>query len=164
MRRIVILAIVFVILLPLGASALTYSFSQNGETIGEDSFGSLALGLGFSPFKEKGYLETEIISYFDFSASFRGFDLALSTPIILSSDEIFSYAFSNRVLWEPTLGVQVQYRRVGDNWLLGFFLSPLKFADTSFSYELLSPYFSFDLNGEHGWGIRVIKITAFLEV
>lgn len=166
MKRMTALILVLVLsLLTLGASsAFTYSISQVGERYGDAGFGAATLSLGFSPFKERTYGMVEVSALLGFSEFFRGFDISLSTPLVCLSNDFFSYAFSNRVLWEPTVGFLAQYRSDGGRWMLGALLSPFRFSDTSFCYEFLSPYMTMSLDGKTAWGIRVMKITAYLEV
>lgn len=165
MKRITLLIVFFVVSsLLFSSSAFTYSFSQMGEKCGEKSFGSFTASVGFAPLKEKqyGYVEAGILLGWD--RLFQGFDITLSCPVFISSDEVFSYAFSNRVLWEPTVGAAAQYRADGKRWGMAVMFSPLKFVDTSFSYELLSPYITFGFDGSSSFGMRIVKVTAFLEV
>ncbi len=163
MKKTVSIGVIILIACILTASpAVTYSFSQMGEKCGETSFGSFTAALGFSPEKEKPYGAVEVGVLLGFDRFFQGVDISLSTPLVALSNDVFSYAFSNRVLWEPTIGVVAQYRISGERWMFGFLVSPFKFTDSSFSYEFLSPYFTFGLNGERAWGIRVMKMTGFL--
>ena len=163
MKKTVSIGVIILIACVLTASpAVTYSFSQMGEKCGETSFGSFTAALGFSPEKEKPYGAVEVGVLLGFDRFFQGVDISLSTPLVALSNDVFSYAFSNRVLWEPTIGVVAQYRTNGERWMFGFLVSPFKFTDSSFSYEFLSPYFTFGLNGERAWGIRVMKMTGFL--
>lgn len=166
MKKVVVVLILFLLFIPLFSSpSFIYSFSQTGETIEGKNMGALAVGIGFVPDKEEHFGLVELVSYYGFSSPiYKGFDIAFSTPVFVTSDSFFSYCFSNPILWEPTIGASAQYRRDSDSWAFSLLLSPFKFVDTSFSYEILSPYFSFGLNGEKGWGIRVMKITAFLEI
>lgn len=162
-RRITTIIILVSIVSALTASpAFTYSFSQMGEKCGDSGFGSFTAALGFSPEKEKPYGAVEISALLGFDRFFQGVDISLSTPLLALSNDVFSYAFSNRVLWEPTIGLLAQYRSSGERWMFGFLVSPFKFTDSSFSYEFLSPYFTFGLDGGRVWGIRVMKMTGFL--
>ena len=165
MKRITLIAVLILLAAALGASpAFTYSFSQVGEKCGNESFGSFTAAVGFSPMKEKPYGAVEVGVLLGFDRFFRGVDMSLSTPVVTLSNDVFSYAFSNRVLWEPTVGFLAQYRTVGNRWMLGVMISPLKFTDSSFSYEFLSPYFTFGFNGEKAWGIRIMKMTGLVEL
>ncbi len=163
-RLITVLVLVLVFSSLSASSAFTYSFSQVGEKYEDGSFGAMTVAMGFSPMKERPYGMVEVSALLGFSRFFRGVDMSLSTPIVCLSGDFFSYAFSNSVLWEPTVGFLAQYRVEGDRWRLGVMLSPFKFSDTSFSYEFLSPYIAWSLDGERAWGIRIMKITAFLGV
>ena len=163
MKRITLIAVLILLAAALGASpAFTYSFSQVGEKCGNESFGSFTAAVGFSPMKEKPYGAVEVGVLLGFDRFFRGVDMTLSTPVVTLSNDVFSYAFSNRVLWEPTVGFLAQYRVSGSRWMIGVVISPLKFTDSSFSYELLSPYITFGFNGEKAWGIRIMKMTGLL--
>ena len=165
MKRITLIAVLILLAAALGASpAFTYSFSQVGEKCGNESFGSFTAAVGFSPMKEKPYGAVEVGVLLGFDRFFRGVDMTLSTPVVTLSNDVFSYAFSNRVLWEPTVGFLAQYRTVGNRWMLGVIISPLKFTDSSFSYEFLSAYFTFGFNGEKAWGIRIMKMTGLVEL
>lgn len=165
MKRItlVIVLVLFTGLL-FASSAFTYSISQVGEKALEKDFGSLSLTFGFAPIKEKhfGLMETNILLGWD--KFFQGVDFLISTPLYISSSEFFSYAFSNIVLWQPTVGFMVSYRDSGKQWKMGGVVSLLKFIDTQFSYEFFSPYMLFTRNGEIAYGIRIMKFSAFLEV
>lgn len=164
-RRLITVLILALMLSSLSASsAFTYSFSQVGEKYEGEGMGAMTLSLGFSPMKERPYGMVEVSALLGFSEFFRGVDMSLSTPIVCLSNDVFSYAFSNRVLWEPTVGFLAQYRTAGNRWMLGVMFSPFKFSDTNFSYEFLSPYITWSLDGERAWGIRIMKITGFLEV
>ena len=166
MKKVIVVLILFLVFVPIFSSpSFIYSFSQTGETIEERNMGALGVGIGFVPNKEKHYGLIELVSYYGFSSPiYKGFDIALSTPVFTTSDSFFSYCFSNPILCEPTIGGSAQYRRDLNSWNFSLLLSPFKFVDASFSYEFLSPYFSFGLNGERGWGIRVMKVTALLEI
>lgn len=166
MKKINVILILLLVSLTLSASsAFTYSFSQVGEKSAEGAFGSMSISLGFAPMKEKHYGLVEATVLLGWDKFFRGFDLAVSIPVYISSAEVFSYAFSNRVLWEPAAGILGQYRYDDSSWRAGFFISPFKFVDTNFSYEFLSPYLTFNISRWGiSYGVRVMKITAFLEV
>ncbi len=165
MKRITIFIVCLIMASLLFATpAFTYSLSQMGEKSTYNSFGSLSLSVGFAPLREKHYglMETNVL--LGWNKFFRGIDFVISTPLLSSSADIFSYAFSNKVLWEPTVGFMASYRHSGSIWMLGGVLSPFKFVDTSFSYEFLSPYVLFGFNGEKAYGVRIMKVTAFLGV
>ena len=166
MKRIYVFMVLLLLSLSLFASsAFTYGFSQVGEKYENESFGAMSVTLGFAPLKEKQYGIVEVTALLGWERFFRGVDLSLSTPLFTSSNDVFSYAFSNRVLWEPSVGFLTQYRADGNRWMMGFMLSPLKFADTSFSYEFLSPYLTFNLpGGKRAYGVRIMKVSAFLEI
>ena len=153
MKRITLIAVLILLVAALGASpAFTYSFSQVGEKCGNESFGSFTAAVGFSPMKEKPYGAVEVGVLLGFDRFFRGVDMSLSTPVVTLSNDVFSYAFSNRVLWEPTVGFLAQYRIVGNRWMLGVVISPLKFTDSSFSYEFL-PLTSHSVSTERRHGV-----------
>ncbi len=163
MKRITLITVLILLATLVSASpAFTYSFTQVGEKCGDESFGSFTAAVGFSPLKEKPYGAVEVGVLLGFDRFFQGVDFSISTPVVTLSNDVFSYAFSNSVLWEPTLGFIAQYRASGSRWMLGVLLSPLKFTDSSFSYEFLSPYFTFGFNGEKSWGIRIMKMTGLL--
>lgn len=163
-RTVSLIIILLAASLLFSSSAFTYSFSQVGEKCSDDSFGSMTVSVGFSPIKEKqyGFIEAGVLLGWD--RFFQGFDIALSTPVFISGNEVFSYAFSNSVLWEPTIGAAAQYRARENRWGIALMLSPFKFVDTSFSYELLSPYITFGFDGRKSYGIRIMKVTAFVGV
>lgn len=160
----IVLILLFLSGLLFASSAVTYSLSQMGEKSSFASFGSLSLSVGFAPIKEKHYGLVETNVLLGWNKFFRGFDLAVSTVLFTSSNDIFSYAFSNKVLWEPTVGFMASYRQDTTAWMLGALISPFKFVDTSFSYEFLSPYVLFGFEGEKAYGVRIMRVTAFLEV
>ncbi len=161
----IVLIILFLSMSLFASSAFTYALSQVGEKYEDESFGSMSVTLGFAPLKEKQYGIVEVTALLGWNRFFRGMDLSVSTPLFTLSNDVFSYAFSNRVLWEPSVGFLTQYRMDGNRWMMGFLLSPFKFADTSFSYEFLSPYFTFGLSdGKMAYGVRIMKVSAFLEI
>lgn len=161
----IVLILLFLSMSLFASSAFTYALSQVGEKYEDESFGSMSVTLGFAPLKEKQYGIVEVTTLLGWNRFFRGMDLSVSTPLFTLSNEVFSYAFSNRVLWEPSVGFLTQYRMDGNRWMMGFLLSPFKFADTSFSYEFLSPYFTFGLfDGKMAYGVRIMKVSAFLEI
>lgn len=161
----IVLIILFLSMSLFASSAFTYALSQVGEKYEDESLGSMSVTLGFAPLKEKQYGIVEVTALLGWNRFFRGVDLSVSTPLFTSSNDVFSYAFSNRVLWEPSVGFLTQYRMDGNRWMMGFLLSPFKFADTSFSYEFLSPYFTFGLSGgKMAYGVRIMKVSAFLEI
>lgn len=166
MKRIILITLLLVCSLSLFASpspSPAFAFSRVGEKCADSSFGALSFSAGLLPFgKADGRLYTELSLLVGFDKPlFRGVDCAIYYPIIRVANDFFSYAFSNTVIYEPSVALITQYRRDG---LLsfGFALSPLKFSDMSFCYELFSPYLSFSTKGEKSYGIRIIKITAFL--
>ena len=137
-----------------------YSISPVGEKFGDENFGGAAISGYFSPtgLKNIGKIEGDILFSMK-SPVFRGVNLTISTPIYQTVDHPFNYFFSNKVLWQPTVGVGVQYR-AGNEWRLMAQLSPFAFQDMSFMYEILSPYVSMDFNGDFGWGITIMKFSA----
>lgn len=164
MKRIILIILLIVCSLSLFASpSLTFGFSRVGEKCVDSSFGALSFSAGLLPFgKADGRLYTELSLLVGFDKPlFRGVDCALYYPLVRVSNDFFSYAFSNTVVYEPSVALITQYRR-GGLLSFGFALSPLKFSDMSFCYELFSPYLSFSTSGEKSYGIRIIKITAFL--
>lgn len=165
MKRIILIILLLVCSLSIFASpSPAFAFSRVGEKcVDSSSFGALSFSAGLLPFgKADGRLYTELSLLVGFDKPlFKGLDCAIYYPIIRVANDFFSYAFSNTVVYEPSVALITQYRRDG---LLsfGFALSPLKFSDMSFCYELFSPYLSFSTKGEKSYGIRIIKITAFL--
>lgn len=164
MKRIIVITLLLVCSLSLFASpSSSFALSRVGEQSVDTSFGALSFSMGLLPFgKADGRLYTELSLLVGFDKPlFRGIDLAIYYPFVRVANDFFSYAFSNTVIYEPSIALLSQYRR-GGLVSFGFSLSPLKFSDMSFCYELFSPYLSFSTTGERSYGIRVIKITAFL--
>lgn len=164
MKRVILIMLLLVCSLSLFASlSPTFALSQVGEKNVDNSFGSLSFSLGLLPYgKADGRLYTELSLLVGFDKPlFKGVDWAIYYPIIRVANDFVSYAFSNTVVYEPSVAFLSQYRRDG-SFSFGLALSPLKFSDMSFCYELFSPYFSFSTKGEKSYGIRIIKVTAFL--
>ena len=137
-----------------------YSVYPIGERFGDESFGGAAISGYISPtgLNNKGKVEADVLLSM-VRPVFRGVNLVVSTPILSTVDHPFNYFFSNKVLWQPTAGVGVQYR-AGNEWRLMAQLSPFAFQVMSFMYEILSPYVSMDFNGDFGWGITIMKFSA----
>ena len=137
-----------------------YSISPVGEKFGDENFGGAAISGYFSPtgLKNIGKIEGDILFSMK-SPVFRGVNLTISTPIYQTVDHPFNYVFSNVVLWQPTIGLGMEYRR-GNDVRAMVEISPFVFQDAAFMYEILSPYISFDFNGNWGWGITVMKFSA----
>lgn len=161
MKKIICLFSVLLISLTLFAAiGGGYSISPVGEKFGEESFGGASLSFYFSPtgLRNIGKVEADVLLSLDKSV-FRGVNLTLSSPLFQTVSHPFNYAFSNKVLWQPTLAVGTQYR-VGNELRMLVSLSPFVFQDAAFMYEILSPYFFFDKNGNWGWGITIMKFSA----
>ncbi|MCI7605247.1 MAG: hypothetical protein MSS69_00650 [Spirochaetales bacterium] len=137
-----------------------YSISPVGEKFGDENFGGAAISGYFSPtgLKNIGKMEGDILFSMK-SPVFRGVNLTISTPIYQTVDHPFNYVFSNIVLWQPTIGLGMEYR-MGNEVRAMVEISPFVFQDAAFMYEILSPYISFDFNGNWGWGITVMKFSA----
>ena len=137
-----------------------YSISPVGEKFGDENFGGAAISGYFSPtgLKNIGKIEGDILFSMK-SPVFRGVNLTISSPIYQTVDHPFNYVFSNVVLWQPTIGLGMEYRR-GNEVRAMVEISPFVFQDAAFMYEILSPYISFDFNGNWGWGITVMKFSA----
>ena len=137
-----------------------YSISPVGEKFGDENFGGAAISGYFSPtgLKNIGKMEGDILFSMK-SPVFRGVNLTISSPIYQTVDHPFNYVFSNIVLWQPTIGLGMEYRR-GNEVRAMVEISPFVFQDAAFMYEILSPYISFDFNGNWGWGITVMKFSA----
>lgn len=131
-----------------------------GEKFGDENFGVAAISGYFSPtgLKNIGKIEGDILLSMK-SPVFRGVNLTISTPIYQTVDHPFNYVFSNVVLWQPTIGLGMEYR-MGNEVRAMVEISPFVFQDAAFMYEILSPYISFDFNGNWGWGITVMKFSA----
>ena len=137
-----------------------YSVSPIGEKFGDEHFGGASISGYFSPtgLKNIGKIEGDILFSMK-SPVFRGVNLTISSPIYQTVDHPFNYVFSNVVLWQPTIGLGMEYRR-GNEVRAMVEISPFVFQDAAFMYEILSPYISFDFNGNWGWGITVMKFSA----
>ena len=137
-----------------------YSVSPIGEKFGDEHFGGASISGYFSPtgLGNIGKIEADVLVSMK-SPVFRGVNLTLSSPVFQTVDHPFNYVFSNRVLWQPTIGVGVQYRN-GNRLRAMVEVSPFVFQDAAFMYEILSPYISFDFQGNYGWGITIMKFSA----
>ena len=92
---------------------------------------------------------------------FEGVSAWASSPVFSLLDHPFGWAFSNPVLWTPTLSAGIQYRLGGEWSIVGGF-APLAFQDTHFVYELLSPYILWSISdGTLGWGLYVMRFSYF---
>lgn len=157
---------IFMILLILSVSLFAgvgggYSLYPVGERVGDESFGGAGVSAFFSPTGIKNIGKMEVAALFAMkSPFFRGVDAKISTPVFQSVDHPFNYVFSNKVLWQPTIAIGAQYR-VGNEWRWSLSLSPFVFQDMSFTYEILSPYVSFDKDWKLGWGLTIMKFSAF---
>ena len=161
MKKIISLILTFLLAFSLYAGiGGVYSVSLLGETFGDEHFGGAALSGYFSPtgLRNIGKIEADLLLSMK-SPVFRGVNLTLSTPVYQTVDHPFNYVFSNRVLWQPTIGVGVQYRN-NNNFRAMVEISPFVFQDAAFMYEILSPYVSFDFKGNYGWGITIMKFSA----
>lgn len=160
-----ILSLLFLAVLALSVvSASAFDFGYNatvvGESYGDDSFGAVELSGVFSFTNDKhiGDVELDLVLGFE-APGYRGFNATVSSPVFfhLSSFRVFP----NPVLWEPKVTLGYQYRTdVGHRAMIGF--SPLSFAASGFVYEFFSPYLTVDMDHHLGWGIRVMKFTAFI--
>ena len=137
-----------------------YSVSPVGEKFGENHFGGAAISGYISPtgLRNIGKVEADILLSMK-SPVWRGVNLTVSTPIYQTVNHPFNYLFSNRVLWQPSIGVGVQYRAEKSVRAM-VEISPFVFQDAAFMYEILSPYVSYDFKGNWGWGITVMKFSA----
>ena len=158
-----IISLIFILLLVFSLYAGIgggYSVSPTGENFGDEHFGGAAISGYFSPtgLRNIGKVEVDVLLSMK-SPVFRGVNLTLSTPVYQTVDHPFNYVFSNRVLWQPTIGVGVQYRN-NNNFRAMVEISPFVFQDAAFMYEILSPYVSFDFKGNYGWGITIMKFSA----
>ena len=158
-----IISLIFILLLVFSLYAGIgggYSVSPIGENFGDEHFGGAAISGYFSPtgLRNIGKVEADVLLSMK-SPVFRGVNLTLSTPIYQTVDHPFNYVFSNRVLWQPTIGVAVQYSN-NNNSRATDELSPFAFQNAEFMYEILSPYVSFDFKGNYGWGITIMKFSA----
>lgn len=161
MKKIVCLILSLFLTLSIWASVGGgYSVSPVGEKIGEEHFGGASISVYFSPtgLRNIGKVEADVLLAMK-SPVFRGINLTLSTPLFQTVDHPFNYVFSNKVLWQPTIGVGVQYR-VKNRFRAMLEISPFVFQDAAFMYEILSPYVSLDREGNWGWGITIMKFSA----
>ena len=161
MKKIISLTLILLLALSLYAGiGGGYSVSPIGETFADEHFGGASISGYFSPtgLRNIGKIEVDVLLAMK-SPVFRGVNLTLSTPIYQTVDHPFNYVFSNRVLWQPTIGVGVQYRN-DNNFRAMVEISPFVFQDAAFMYEILSPYVSFDFKGNYGWGITIMKFSA----
>ena len=161
MKKIISLILTFLLAFSLYAGiGGGYSVSPIGENFGDEHFGGAAISGYFSPtgLRNIGKIEVDVLLAMK-SPVFRGVNLTLSTPIYQTVNHPFNYVFSNRVLWQPTIGVGVQYRN-GNRLRAMVEVSPFVFQDAAFMYEILSPYVSFDFEGNYGWGVTIMKFSA----
>ena len=161
MKKIISLILTFLLAFSLYAGiGGGYSVSPIGETFGDEHFGGAAISGYFSPtgLRNIGKIEADLLLSMK-SPVFRGVNLTLSTPVYQTVDHPFNYVFSNRVLWQPTIGVGVQYRN-GNRLRAMVEVSPFVFQDAAFMYEILSAYVSFDFKGNYGWGVTIMKFSA----
>ena len=110
MKKIISLILTFLLAFSLYAGiGGGYSVSPIGETFGDEHFGGAAISGYFSPtgLRNIGKIEADLLLSMK-SPVFRGVNFSLSTPVYQTVDHPFYYVFSNRVLWQPTIGVGVQ--------------------------------------------------------
>ena len=159
---------ILILLLLLSISALPaapsfgYSLSPLGASTPSGSYGGLSASLILSPDKDLhiGDIRVQV----DLSPTkpfFEGVSAWASSPVFSLLDHPFGWAFSNPVLWTPTLSAGIQYRLGGEWSIVGGF-APLAFQDTHFVYELLSPYILWSISdGTLGWGLYVMRFSYF---
>lgn len=161
MKKIICLLLALFLTLSLWAGiGGGYSVSPVGEKFGDEHFGGAAISAYFSPtgLRNIGRIEADLLLAME-SPVFRGVNLTVSTPVFQTVNHPFNYVFSNRVLWQPTIGAGMQYR--GEKTFRAMVeISPFVFQDAAFMYEILSPYVSFDFDGNLGWGITIMKFSA----
>ena len=157
--------ILLLLLLPMclfSAPSFGYSLAPVGVTTPSGSYGGLTVAIIFSPFPEVHAGDLHLSA--DFSPVppfFESAALTLSLPLLSTLRNPFSWAFSNPVLWTPTLTVGAQYR-MRDEWnlLLGF--SPFAFQDKHFIYEAIAPFAVYSILYKNwGWGMYIFRFSYF---
>ncbi len=163
MKKLAALSIVILSLFQLHSSpSFGYSLSPLGASTPSGSYGGLSASLILSPDKDLhiGDIRVQV----DLSPTkpfFEGVSAWASSPVFSLLDHPFGWAFSNPVLWTPTLSAGIQYRLGGEWSIVGGF-APLAFQDTHFVYELLSPYILWSISdGTLGWGLYVMRFSYF---
>lgn len=162
MKRILCLALMLLLVFSVSASGLEFGYNATlvGESYGEDSFGAVEFSgvLSFTEDRHVGDLGLDLVLGLE-APVFRGFNATVSSPLCFVFCDF--RAFPNPVLWEPKVTLGYQYRQdAGHRMMAGF--SPLSFAASGFVYEFFSPYLTLDQERNLGWGIRVMKFTAYL--
>lgn len=162
MKKITIFILLFLVLL-FSLSALSYGYAVTpfGESIVGDNYGGIKLNalLCFDRARHIGDIEAGVVLGYS-NPVFKGLDLGVTFPLYSTTSHIFNNFFSNPVWWIPRLEAGIAWRM---NKPFSFFLglTPLSFADTSFTYDILSPYMVIDVKGDIGWGVVIMKFTAF---
>ena len=161
---------ILILLLLLSISALPaapsfgYSLSPVGVSFPSSSYGALSLSAVLAPTGDVHAGDITLsVDLSPVKPFFEGVSLLISMPVFRLLDHPFDWAFTNSVIWAPSISAGVQYR-LGNEWnvLMGF--SPLSFQDTAFIYEFLSPFAAYSYSGEDsgwGWGMYVMRFAYF---
>lgn len=165
MKKLFMIFLIIVVLLPLGAKV------QGGYTIapvGEHSplsnnFGAIGFSAILSPWAEThvGDMEIEVLLS-PVAPFFNGVNMKVSSPLFLLLNHPFDFIFPNAVYWAPRLSIGAQYR-MDTEWNLYLSLSPLSFQDTNYIYEFLSPFALYNIKeNKWGYGAYIMRFTVFL--
>ena len=165
MKKVLVLLLVSVLLLPLSATVMGgYSLSMVGEKSPVDSaFGALSISALFSPWSETHVGDIEVEALLSpVSPFFNGVNMKISSPLFLTIHHPFAFIFPNTVYWAPRLTFGAQYR-MEDEWNLYMGFAPLSFQDTGYNYEFLSPYALYNVKeNKWGYGAYIMRFTVFL--
>ena len=162
MRRIPVLFLFIMSTLPISSAALGYSLAPVGVMSPSAEYGGLTASFIFSPYEDVHAGDISIsVDLAPVEPFFEGVSVAVSSPLFLTSDHPFSWAFSNPVLWAPRLSAGAWYR-LGGSWEVMAGLAPFAFQDTHFIYEFLSPFALYSITAERwGWGMYVMRFSYF---
>jgi len=129
----------------------------------------------------------------EFSLVYKPFDLAFANPSVIGRTALgtdqggvyrvpylqigfgvdlfrtthhpFNFLAHNIIAYSPMIGVSYSFNPKRNMELLALEISPFKLIQKDFWYEVLSPFFLYDIaKGEmDSWGFNIIRFTYFLK-
>lgn len=174
MRRVLIFSLVLLALaLSLPARSIGYGFGYYGQTNESQpdlTSSGVELSLVYKPW-DFAFANPSLIAKSALGTDQSGaflvpyLQIGLGLDVFRTIHHPFNFLAHNVIAYSPMIHVSYHADLRQEHALLGLEVSPFKLVQKDFWYEVLSPFFIYDIQeGElDSWGFNLIRFTYFLK-
>jgi hypothetical protein len=172
-RLLVFLVIGLLLIGSLSARSVGYALGYYGQSVEADSeltSSGAEFSLVYKPFN-LAFANPSVIGRTALGTLEDGayrvpyLQIGLGLDLFRTTRHPFNFLAHNIIAYSPMIGVSYAFDPRRDTALLALEVSPFKLIQKDFWYEVLSPFFLYDIvKGEmDSWGFNIIRFTYFLK-